>query len=301
MKRSQITLIATGAACLVLLAGAAWFLFTALAAAGAAKQERDKVFADLKKIYGGKVFPNEANAEQVSRDFESISAWTDAIREKLVASNLNPPSAQPSQFFMYLQNTTRELALLSPVPNQPAVPAGFMFGFDYYLASSIMPDPEDMPRLVRQFAVIETLSRSILKADILMLTQFSRENFKEQNFGYGSAPANANTSATGVGKERFTIRFTARQNGLAEVQNILAEAPFFVEVASVSASKQNREDVIPPAAEQLALVKPKDFVAKPGESKFPPDIMRVVAGPDILPLLDITIEFDVLTFNPRQP
>ena len=306
MKRSQIIIIASASVCLLLCAGAAWFLFDALAGAEKAKAERDAKDASLAQIYRTSPFPNEANVGQVKRDLATISDWTKSIRETLRAGNMDPQPLQPNEFYLKLQNMVRELPAISPVPGQSVVPAGFAFGFERYLGgASSMPDREHTPRLTRQLAIVEALSQELLKKDIQQLTQFSREVF-EDGQAARVAPAPPRTSAAAPAgpleiatKERFTIRFTARQNGVQEILNTLATSPLFVTVTSVSLAKSTPEDVLQPDPALVAQVKSQAQL-KPGEAAWPPDVQRIVAGPDVAPMLEVVIEFDVLTFNPPQ-
>jgi len=300
MKRSQIIMIVCAAACLLLCAGAAWFLFDAQADAGRARDERASESRRLDQIYNAPVFPNAANVGLIKDSLAEIAGWTDAIRETLHAGNLDPQPLEPNELNLKLQSTVNELRDLSPTPGQPVVDANFFFGFDRYLGgANAMPDRAHTPRLTQQLAIVETLSREILKTDIQKLSQFSREVFEDGARAAAAPPRGGEAQAVAT-SERFTLRVTARQNGVAEVLNTLSTSPLFVTVTSVALYKASPEDVLPPVPELVAKVVPQGTQVAHGELAWPPDEQRVVAGPDVLPVMEAIIEFDVLTFNPPQ-
>jgi len=303
MKRPQIILIAGSTVCLLLCGAAGWFYADALATAGRAREERERKNRDLEAVYKSNPFPDAQNTAQIREDLETLSTWTAAMHALCVSNNI-PVGAEllnPISLSQHIQKTVPQLVALSNRGSR-RVPDGFPFGFDRYLPpSSVMPERDNAERLALQFTLVEMLVRLVMSTDIQQLTEFSREVFEERG---GASPRSAQAPQPGAGgsniasRERFTLRFTARQETLQNLLNLLSATPAFITVSSVRAAKVNPADVAPPAADLRAQVKPEDAPVKPGELHFPVEVLRVMTGPSVSSLLDIALEMDILTFFP---
>ncbi len=317
MKRSQIILIVGTAVCLLFCGAAAWFLYSSLSDADKARAERDTQRSKLENVYKSNPFPNRENTLQVNTDLTLLSNWVAQVHTQLASNTLQVAQTTPSQFYLKLQNTIRELGAFQNASGQPVAQSGFAFGFERYVVlGGGMPIQDNLDRLTRQFAMVDMLVRQIVTADIQSLTEFTREVFEdgantpppvvepERNSRSRGQAAQPRETARPADlskiaqKEHFTIRFTARQDALETILNRLASNPVFVVVASVKVAKVTLADVLsPPTATELTtLVKPEGTLVKPGERLFPPEVQRIVSGPNIGPLLDITLEVDVFSF-----
>jgi len=301
MKRPQIILIAGSTVCLLLCGAAGWFYADALSTAGTAREGRDRKNKDLEAIYKSNPFPDAQNTAQIREDLETLSAWTAAMHANCVSNNIQAAAelSNPISLSQHIQKTVPQLVTLSNRGSQ-RVPENFTFGFDRYLPpSGVMPERENAERLAIQFTMVEMLVRLVMSVEIQQLSEFTREVFEERG---GASPRSAQAAQPGASniasRERFTLRFTARQEALQNLLNRLSATPAFITVTSVRATKASANDVIPPAADLKAQVKPEDAPVKPGERHFPVEILRVMSGPSIASLLDITLEMDILTFFP---
>jgi len=302
MKRSQIILIAGSTVCLLLCGGAGWFYADALSAEGRARAERDGKNRELENIYKSNPFPNRENTSQVREDLEALSVWA-AGMHALCASNNLAASTDINNPISLSQHIQKNVPLLVTASNRQArrVPDTFTFGFDRYLPpSNIMPDRDHVERLALQFTMMELVVRHVMSTDIQQLAEFSREVFEDRGGAPGQRPQpgpGADISKI-AGSERFTLRFTARQDVLQNLLNRFSATPAFITVTSVRATKVNPSDLVMPAADLKAQVKPEDTPVKPGERLFPVEVLRVMSGPSVSSLLDITLEIDILTFFP---
>lgn len=302
MKRSQIILISGAIICLLLCVAAAAFLIQSFAVAGRMRGERDRQQAELERIYKSDPFPNATNLYLVGGDFLKIKEWTAGIQSVLATNTVAVAGVSPSVFVQDIKDRIAALTALSPEPGVRIVPDHFAFGFSrYHGTDAQMPAQAHVPRLSLQFAMVEALARQVLTAGIDKLADFRRDAFDSAQAGEtpgsaGDTPDDGAFSAI-ASSEKFTILFSTRQSGLGAVLNRLETCSPYAVVTSVTIRKNHQEDVIPPAPERLAQVKPPDAQLKPGELRFPPDEQRKVSGPDIDPLLDVQIELSVLTFT----
>ena len=303
MKRPQIILIAGSTVCLLLCGAAGWFYADALSTAGTAREGRDRKNKDLEAIYKSNPFPDAQNTAQIREDLETLSAWTAAMHANCVSNNIQAAAelSNPISLSQHIQKTVPQLVTLSNRGSQ-RVPENFTFGFDRYLPpSGVMPERENAERLAIQFTMVEMLVRLVMSVEIQQLSEFTREVFEERG-GASPRPAQASQPGAGgsniAGRERFTLRFTARQDTLQNLINQLSATPAFITVTSVRATKAAASDLLQPTAELKAQVKPEDAPVKPGELHFPVEVLRIMSGPSISSLLDITLEMDILTFFP---
>ena len=299
MKRPQIILIAGSTVCLLLCGAAGWFYADALSSASKAREGRERKYRELEAIYKSNPFPDAQNTAQIREDLEVLSAWTAAMHALCVSNNIQA-GAEINNPISLSQHIQKTVPLLVTASNRQArrVPDTFTFGFERYLPpANTMPERDHVERLARQFTMAELLVRVISAVDIQQLNEFTREVFEDRAASPQRPPQHAADNGV-ASRERFTVRFTARQDALQTLLNLLSAVPAFIDVTSVRAAKVAASDLVMPAAELKAQVKPEDAPVKPGERHFPVEVLRVMSGPSISSLLDITLEMDILTFFP---
>lgn len=318
MKRQKIVLIVCGALLGAVCLVEGWFLFSAMSIRSAAADERNSAYDELRKIYGGKVFPNKESTDRASEDEKALNGWLEAASKLVHVGDLNVESNTPPGFKQELQATVRTLSAQPGRLKGKAVEAGFSFGFDKYLGdSAILPEREHVWRLSQQLAIIDTLCKELYAANILCLEQVEREAFdvakKDDDQDEGGArgskrkkrgpqAASAAPSAAAeqesefYSKQRFTFAFQAQPAALVEALNRIAALKLFAVVAEVELRKTDD-----PLLKQAAPRKEKE--AAPGEPAVKVDLAsvphaeRIVTDPELEPPVSVKLVVDVYSFE----
>lgn len=283
MNRTKTILAVVG---VVALAVSAFFIHRAVAVSGDAKQgreARDRAFSDLEKVYKDEIFPSPANVATVKGDVGRYEKVRDSFAASLAAKNILPPTSRitPSAFMQALQAFVaakiKEGKDASPVAGVSCVADDFAFGFDRYIGAPVMPQNDDVPRLVQQLLITRKIVDVLYAARIVELKAMTREVFEDgQSASSQSRPAPSAAETTGrkakpgaAGREgkgpkgkfaapeepeeplftsqRFTVTFLADEHAMLSVMNALSSLDCFAVVSDVRISK-SAPDVRPPEA-----------------------------------------------------
>ena len=328
MKRHQVILIVCGSLVAVVCLGVGWLLFSALSAKNEAADARNQAYSELRQIYGAKVFPSEANIVRVREDEKALNAWLASASNVVHKGDLTIGHESPTGFKKLLLDTVRALGNQPGAVNGKIVASGFNFGFDRYLGDSvILPAADQVDRLTRQLAIVETICKELYAAKIVALDEVARETFeekdgsektqseqpvakpkkrraREENSGR-SARAAAVTHSEGRSselftKQRFTFQFKARPDALVEVLNRLAAMELFVVVAETEIRKT--DDM---------LTKPAGSGSKESSNKKGgglsgiaavdpasiPHAQRIVTDPELDSPVSVKLDIDVYSFE----
>ena len=304
MKAQKIAIAAgTGIAFLLCLAGL-WVAYGAYDKASKVKATLDGTKRDLEKIYNESPFPNATNVAVLRGDAIWMTNWFQSLVADLHAAAVPAESLSPSGFIQKLQDTSTELHRKAASEGGKVLAEGFGFGFDRYFRRG-NPAPEHVKRLALQFSMVEAVTREILDSHVSALSQVDREEFEG---GGAEAPAAsgrplrrgpqapvstvavvATTADNRYPRQHFTFTFTADERALSEVLARLAKIKLFVVVTEVKTERVDRG--LRPMPEKQAVEADKAKAATlPAEQ-------RVVAGPEVAPLLKTQLQIDVYTFE----
>lgn len=189
MNRSKIIIAVLGALALL---GSAFFIQRAVSVAGKAnegREDRDRAFADLEKVYKDEIFPSQDNVATVKDDVARYEGVRDSFASALAAKNVQPPASRitPSAFVQSLQafvtakiNEARAIADKSPATaGKSCVADDFAFGFDRYIGAPVMPQNGDVPRLVQQLLITRNLVDVLFAARVAEIRSMTREVFED--------------------------------------------------------------------------------------------------------------------------
>jgi hypothetical protein len=283
MNRSKTILAVVG---VVALAVSAFFIHRAVAVSGEARrglEARDRAFSDLEKVYKDEIFPSPANVVTVKGDVGRYGEVRDSFANALAAKNIQPPSSRitPSAFMQALQAFVVGKIKEARDPKSP-VTAGkvkvaddFAFGFDRYIGAPVMPQNDDVPRLVQQLLITRKIVDVLFAARVVEFKTMTREVFEGgQLASLQSKPAPSASETTGrktksggnvregkgtKGKfaapeepeeplftsQRFTVTFLADEHAMLSVMNALSSLDCFAVVSDMRIAK-SAPDVRPP-------------------------------------------------------
>lgn len=284
MNRSKAILVAV---CVVALAVSAFFIHRAFAVSSEAKEgveARDRAFSDLEKVYKDDIFPSSANVTTVKGDVGRYAEVRDSFVVSLASKNILPPTSRitPSAFMQALQAFVaakiKEGGTVSPVAGKSCVSEDFAFGFDRYIGAPVMPQNDDVPRLVQQLLITRKIVDVLYAAHILELKEMTREVFE------GGQPTSSQPVAEAQGRQprtggpvrpgregkgpkgkfaqpeepaeplfssqRFTVTFLAGEHAMLSVMNDLARLDCFAVVSDVRISKAGPDVRAPEASAQ---------------------------------------------------
>jgi len=315
--RKHFGLVVSGAVAAVLMLGAVFFLVRYLRAYSGLAGELRQAQQRLDQLNARKPFPNAENVEQLERNVGALRERLDEFVTRLRRSAYEPPVIEPAKFPLVMGQTLSGLRGVAR-ENNVALPEGFQFGFDRYARQ--LPDRGSIPRLATQLHYVDRLGRVVLGARVVAIESLQRQPFEEAGAtqtpdddgggrrrrepvadgGGGSAlPRTLPGDPYGLSRrERFTLRFTVRENALWELLNRLATDEVFFVVADVALQNNAKPQA-------LSLDKAPAVAAAPGDTgpggtnrvAVADREQRVVAGRD--EILSVQLTVDVYDFGGR--
>lgn len=279
MNRSKLILAVIGA---IALLGSAFFIHRAVSVSAKAregKDARDRAFSDLEKVYKDEIFPSQANVATVKDDVARYEGVRDSFASALAAKNVQPPASRitPSAFMQTLQAFVAAKIKAAPsTAGRSCVSDDFAFGFDRYIGAPVMPQNDEVPRLVQQLLITKDIVDVLFAAHIVELRSMTREVFEGVQATAQPKPAQPDEGARGgpgrrnapgrqgraanakqggaaasapeeplFTSQRFTVSFVADEHAVLTVLNDLARLGCFAVVSDVRISK-SASDIRPP-------------------------------------------------------
>ncbi|MDD3545010.1 MAG: Amuc_1100 family pilus-like protein [Kiritimatiellae bacterium] len=318
MKRHQIVMLCCGVLMAALCAAALWLLWSAISVKNAAAEERNMNYEELQRIYGAKVFPNEANISRVREDQKALEEWLVAASNLLHKGDLAVDKKTPASFKQALQRSVRELSDHPGAAGGKIVAANFYFGFDRYLGQSdSLPDAEHVDRLTEQLAIIEKICGELYAANIMELKAVGREAFdgaaaaqetaapttrrrrRRDDAGAGgqqSPGAGPRAAGEYFSSQRFSFEFVTRPAAFIDALNRLSALDLFVVVAEVNLRKAGdslRKNPLEAGSKDAGAG--GDAVAVDPASLT--HVQRIVTDPETDPPVEVKLEIDVYSFE----
>ena len=271
--KQKLILIVCGAVCGLIVVALGALLAMQISAADVACATRDDVRNSLQSYYSEKIYPSAENRAVRMADAKAYDAWSDSVRSRLTAGLPVPEGESPSQFMDRLSRTIRKLnerqKNISPMFGRrlstPESEGVQDYSFGRYVTQNELPAAEQVPRLSKQFAVIEYVSTLLLDSGVPRIHQVTRQAFdvaevKPEEEERSSRRRSSRTSrsrssrsreaektgddagtevcaelkADGVTCESYAITFEARYSALVKVLNTLVAGDLFVVVKDLS-------------------------------------------------------------------
>lgn len=337
MERPQM-ILAASAAVSVCIAGYLAFAAYGISSSAAEKRaEAEQLRSDISSIYAEKVFPSRDNIARLKDEAGRIDALRVSVTNELGSlEKKEEPNLSPSQFIDSLRKLTAKWLKDAPlVEGEKCVSPDFAFGFEKYVGGDL-PDEANVPRLVQQMLIVNTLVNELYGAKVTKVTSLVREGFdgaapqvraaepEEQSSGNrrknkrrknqaqaDEAAPKSGASAKSVNHrlftaQHFTISFSSRQAALVDVLNRLSKAKLFAVVTDITVKKAGAGDVrIPAEPQKKEVSSSRDRRGKSVDKEEPeveseyselPAGSRLMSGPDLDPLLEVVLELDVYNF-----
>lgn len=271
--------------CGVVIVALAALLVMQIGAMNEAREARDNAESELSSYYSEKVYPSKANRDIRAQDEATYTAVSDAARKLLAKPFAYPEGESPSQFVTRVADTIHTLdarKTASRVALMDTVAKGktstiaentMHYSFDRYVVQGELPKETDVPRLAKQFAVIEHVCDLLLDAGAMDITQVTREMFdnasaqpkeedtkRSRRSRRNEKETKATVATTGVelpaeltkdevSAEAFTVTFRAKYAALAAALNAMNADDLFIVVTDLSFN--NTVDLRTRAAEMV--------------------------------------------------
>lgn len=319
MKKSKIFLIAGASVTAVILLIAAYMAFSSLSKASALRADMDKSFTSLKGYYNRNPFPSKGNIVVEQENLENVREWNAALKEGFTISELTVesirkrPEGQRSSGNFNIQRAETIERLIASKPG--VIPEGYGFSFDQY-ASGTPPKQNDVPRLMYQLLMIESLTDLLLTNNIVSLEAVYRDMFdgtaasgggstsprSRPPRGGGRTTSSATLSmdfdttpfvpdAVSFERERFGFVFIAKEASLFAILNDISANHPFMMIHDLEFEKVSSDVILPDKSAQQQRQDVPAGVRLPPPSKD----VRIVSGPLREAPMRVLLTVDVYT------
>ena len=276
--------LAAGAAWLVLLAVAGFFLYRGISRFQTSESELNAARGELDNLYARNPFPSPPNVVQETTNLVLLKQQFNAFLTGLGQGQPDMVKQTPAAFMGSFWQTQKEL-LRQAKASAVVVPGDFKFGFAAY-GSGELPVADDVPGLTLQLSIVTNLCAMLYDSRINELIRVEREPFDAASGrGAGSAagvsrrgpPPPPGPVAPGAGNVNigvvpagalytglhFTLEFRATEDAVVAALNRLARSPLFVVVTDLQLSSGDAGVVhtVKPASREAAAA-PEDRSAK---------------------------------------
>ncbi|MBN1269254.1 MAG: Amuc_1100 family pilus-like protein [Kiritimatiellae bacterium] len=197
-------------------------------------------------------FPSEENVKLAAQKLEDLKLFFTNLTTALQSGQVEPVQMEPAEFPPLLERTARELRARAATPTaRVKLPDRFAFGFERYLLGNL-PAEADIPRLVIQLKTVESICSMLFESRVSEVMEVRRTVFEQREdtreteapvdlrrrrVVSSQAPdisAPPEVEAEGLyGRERFELRFVARETALWELLNRMAGSSAFIVVVDL--------------------------------------------------------------------
>lgn len=255
--------------CALVIVGLAVMLFGHIGALSTAQEALASAESSIRGYYETTPYPSKANRDIRQKDEATYLAVAEAARALLVNPLQYPEGESPSQFVTRVADTIHALDKRKNATRveifdglaktkTAAAETAMDYSFGRYVQKGELPKDSDVPRLAKQFAVIEHVCDTLLNAGALDITQVTREMFdaavekvEEKPTARRGRTSRRNTKSEpqaaptglevpaeladdGVTGEAFSITFRANYATVTKVMNAFAEDDLFIVVTDLS-------------------------------------------------------------------
>jgi hypothetical protein len=293
-------------------------LFKGISEFSVANQDLNRSVQELRSLYDKDPFPSAPNIQQENKNVEAMHQWFERLLAELRNNQILEEASTPTGFitqYGHIRNGLMKRA------GRQTVDDNFAFGFERY-ADGSLPAPVDVARLMQQLRIIEQVATLFIESGVKQITEIKREEFESAGTGAseeapegaasrrraGSRRSSRATPAASAQepqadglhrKQHFSVRIMAHEVAVIEALNRLAAHKMFMVVTDVDFKKTQPDLQMPKAEEADGGTLAPDAPAKPkpvSEEDEPRQNRRVSGSTFDVPM-DVTIDFDVYTFN----
>lgn len=204
-----------------------------------ANDEFQSASAELKRLQGGKPYPDKDNLKKVEDQKKALQAKINELQSSLSSLKLKVEDISPTGFQDKLRDTVARIAAKAQEANVklPATDKEkFYLGFNVYQGEP--PKGPAAPPLYRELRAIESVMNLILETKNVEVKELVRSEIKEEKNPKpaASTPGNKNKQTLGedgpklLEKENFTIKFSTTQENFQRILNgiVTHKEQFFI-------------------------------------------------------------------------
>ena len=320
MKKYAIAPMAICGIAIVVTAVVAVLAAGKFSAATATDEEAGRKFSELQRIYKADVFPSEDNVNKLKAVIGELEGDRVAITNALAEKNVKTKELSPSQFKGVMSKLFTTLVDKAPiVEGKKCVKPEFAFGFDRYMGeNAVMPEKDNVVRLLEQLSVIDEVVGALYKAQVISIDAITREAFE----GVQAAVGEQARRPQGQGdkplytSQKFSVKFTARQQSIVDFLNAMATLKYFAVVTDVSMVKTASDIHMPGLQEsgedgesasprrsrrrrsaQAEEAAPSATMGTVQQNSTLPPSQRLLTGPGLDAPMTVSVDFSVYRFG----
>lgn len=338
MDRNKLILFAGGGTATLLAAVMAVLLCLRISSVSdAANREKSAMNRLRSKYQNSNPFPTEENVGRIADKARDADGRVRTLREALDAGAVDGKDMSPQMFGREREEVIKSLVKDSPVADdgEAMVSSDCSFGFGRY-DSGEQADRKNVPRLIRQLRLMDSLVRMFYDSGVLRIEAVGRQEFekglsKDSGSDDDSRPRHRHGSSRGgssrgaaargsseikvpvdkytgecgvpVVRERFAFEFTTRQKGLVAVLNALSSFTPYATISSLSIEKTGEDVVFPDEVENKDKTSSKRKSEEQAEAAAPnlrekpaPRTARLVSGPLRETPVRVSMTVDIYAF-----
>ncbi len=247
-----------------------YFIAGAAARYSEISQNYDLQVAELTRLKGLPLHPNEANVSRLSEQTEEFKQKIAIIKDRLVELTPAENEISPANFQAKLRERVDDFTARAKAANV-VLPENFYLGFDAYRSGPPSSDAV-ATALNRQLAVIEKILDIFLAQRVAEIRFVKREPLPEEKHGDTQSSAQRGPNAqqektAGRGAQNnlimsspFDVSILSEQDRIRRSLNEIAKLPFFVPIRSLTIKNTN-----PNPPKRTSLKSPSPTTTTPSE------------------------------------
>ncbi len=211
-------------------------LFTAMHRYNVEKHELQAIMERKDLLDRRSPYPSLENVKLETENYKDLLDNYNELNEKMRAQQIEPQAMQAVEFMALLEKSLRQIGRQLAVAHV-LYPRNFKFSFERY-AGGKPPASEDVPRLVQQLKIVESLCHALAEARIDELVSIHREEFEGTPATRGRARAallpneNAGDNALYT-TQHFSLVVKTYEPAMMELLDLMARYPIFTVVTSL--------------------------------------------------------------------
>lgn len=281
--------------------------------------EFETTSAELKRLQGGKPYPDKDNLKKVEDQKKALQAKINELQTSLSSLKLKVEDISPTGFQDKLRDTVARIAAKAPEANVKLPGSDkekFYLGFNLYQGEP--PKGPAAPPLYRELRAIESVMNLILETKNVEVKELVRSEIKEEKNPkpVATIPGQGNRKPTAgedgpklVEKENFTIKFSTTQENFQRILNgiVTHKEQFFIPRSVVIQNEKQDAPSKQLAAAAVPATPLADNSATPGAAN-PPGTPGAPATPEApkleyvfgKELVEVTLELDLVDVKEPQ-
>jgi len=319
--RNNKVLVIGGGTCAVLLLVACAFLIRANTAYQKQGRMLERQYRRLAELNTRNPFPSLENVKQSAENLDRLEYQVGELAAQLARDPFPPDAVDAADFSARAQGAIERLGARAD-QSGIELPASLEVGFSQYASGGAIPEPRHVPRLSRQLYSIEKVADVLVRGGVYSIDALTRDAFETDVDVAESAgnPRRRLRRDEPMPKPRGSLRevasavqpdglyyvervgaaFTAKEENVWRVLDLLAAAPHFMVVAEFAYATP--VDILaynPEAAKREGGNETLKFLAggilsgKKALSR--PE--RIIAGNE---MIHVTVAVDVYNFEPER-